>query len=359
MRKGFAMERPHIWLRAENRPDEARVGLTETGAKALIEAGFKVTVEHSPHRILKMDGYRHAGVEVAAEHSWPNAPKATIIFGLKELPDDGTALGHRHIMFGHAFKQQIAGKKLLQRFKAGGGTLLDLEYLVDDHARRVAAFGYWAGFAGAAVTLKAWCAQQNGGICGPVSAFANQDEMRANLLQTLSATQQTPPSAIIIGALGRVGRGVGDFCDAMNMPTTKWDIAETAHGGPYPEICTHAILFNCILAHEGTPQFVPSSVLTQQRALGVIGDIACDPDSKYNPISIYDHVTDWQRPVVRVHREPRLDVMAIDNLPALLPKESSQDFAAQLLPHLLKLGDPTAAIWQRATATFRQHLCEI
>ena len=33
-----------------------------------------------------------------------------IIFGLKELPEDGTPLAHRHIMFGHAYKGQPAGQ---------------------------------------------------------------------------------------------------------------------------------------------------------------------------------------------------------------------------------------------------------
>ena len=63
-------------------------------------------------------------------------------------------------MFGHAFKGQHSGKTLLQRFQAGGGTLYDLEYLTDSTGRRVAAFGYWAGYAGAAVSVIAWLAQQ-------------------------------------------------------------------------------------------------------------------------------------------------------------------------------------------------------
>ena len=35
----------------------------------------------------------------------------------------------------------------------GGGALLDLEYLTDDHGRRLAAFGYWAGYVGAALAV--------------------------------------------------------------------------------------------------------------------------------------------------------------------------------------------------------------
>ena len=37
----------HLWVRAEQRPNEERVGLTPEGAAALIKAGFRVTVEES------------------------------------------------------------------------------------------------------------------------------------------------------------------------------------------------------------------------------------------------------------------------------------------------------------------------
>ena len=43
----------------------------------------------------------------------------------------------------------------LSDFERGGGSLYDLEYLVDESGRRLAAFGYWAGYAGAAVALLA------------------------------------------------------------------------------------------------------------------------------------------------------------------------------------------------------------
>jgi saccharopine dehydrogenase (NAD+, L-lysine-forming) len=50
-----------------------------------------------------------------------------------------------------------------------------------------------------------------------------------------------------------------------------------------------------------------------------------------------------------------LDVTAIDNLPSLLPVESSQDYAAQLLPSLLTLGSLETGVWGRAKAEFQRH----
>ena len=343
----------HLWVRAEQRPNEERVGLTPAGAAALIGAGLRVTVEESSVRAIAIDGYRAAGCAIAGENRWPEAPADAIIFGLKELPEDGTALIHRHIMFGHAFKGQPAGQVLLKRFKAGGGTLYDLEYLVDESGRRVAAFGYWAGYAGAAVSLKCWAAQQKGGIAGPVAKYPGTAALLADLKRDLAGLAR--PRALVIGALGRVGTGAADLCAAMGVAVTKWDQAETASGGPFPEVLDHEIFLNCILARPGCPVFVPASAKTAARALTVIGDIACDPTSDFSPVKVYDRVTDWHAPALRVAENPPLDVTAIDNLPSLLPVESSEDYAAQLLPALAALGDLTSGVWGRAHADYLRH----
>lgn len=343
----------HLWVRAEQRPHEERAGITAEGVRALIAAGIRVTVEDSSTRAAGLTGYAEAGAEIAPENSWPDAPLEAIIFGLKELPEDGTRLPHRHIMFGHAFKGQFSGRKLLDRFKAGGGTLYDLEYLVNEHGRRVAAFGYWAGFAGAAVSLKAWIAQQSGGICPPVGAYPEKDALLTDLADAMAGL--TAPRAMVIGALGRVGTGAADLCEAMGMRVTKWDMAETASGGPFPDILAHDIFLNCIFARPGTPVFVPRDALAAPRSLTVIGDVACDPDSDYNPVPVYDRATTWDAPVIRVHDAPPMDVMAIDNLPSMLPVESSQDYAAQLLPSLLTLTDLDSGVWARAKAEFDKH----
>ncbi|MCB4456167.1 saccharopine dehydrogenase [Leisingera sp. McT4-56] len=348
----------HLWVRAEQRPNEERVGLTPEGAKAMMAAGIKVTVEESSVRAIPLQGYIDAGCDIAPENSWPEAPAEAIVFGLKELPEDGTPLPHRHIMFGHAFKGQHSGKALLERFKAGGGTLYDLEYLVDETGRRVAAFGYWAGYAGAAVTLKAWAAQQRGELCGPVGVYGGKDALLADLGAELDALNRDRPTAIVIGALGRVGTGAADLCEAMGIAVTKWDMAETAHGGPFPEILAHDLFLNCIFARPGTPVFVPQEALTADRKLTAIGDVACDPDSDYNPVPVYDRATTWEAPALRVAENPVLDVMAIDNLPSMLPVESSEDYAAQLLPSLLTLADLDSGVWGRAKATFQEHLPE-
>jgi saccharopine dehydrogenase (NAD+, L-lysine-forming) len=347
----------HLWVRAECRSDERRVGLLPDGAAELLAEGVRVTVEYSDQRIIPAEEYSAVGVELAETGSWRQAPKDTIVFGLKELPEDGTPLIHRHIMFGHAYKGQPAGKRLLRRFAEGGGVLLDLEYLTDREGKRVAAFGYWAGYAGAAVTFMGWLEQQAGASFARVAALPNSKAMIAPLKSAAGGMRNPLPRVIIIGARGRVGSGARDACEELGLPVTEWDKEETESGGPFPEVLEHEIFLNCILAAPGCPVFIGEDAGKVQRKLRLIGDIACDPESSFSPIRVYDHTTSWSEPFLRIADDPPLDVMAIDNLPSLLPSESSADFATQLLPHLLELfRRDKDCVWQRAEGFFDKQI---
>jgi len=181
----------HLWLRAEQRDHERRTALTPEGAQALIEAGFTVTVEHSETRAIPTEDYRSAGCQIASAHAWMNAPEDAIILGLKELEETGPDLRHRHIMFGHAFKGQAEGPALLGRFRRGGGTLLDLEYLTDATGARVAAFGYWAGFAGAAIGVQAWIAQHGSDtVLAQVESVPHKDALLDRLAAQIAPLAQ-------------------------------------------------------------------------------------------------------------------------------------------------------------------------
>ena len=350
----------HLWIRADQIQNEKRVGITPADTSKLINAGIKVTVEESPDRIISTEEYYKAGSEIAKQHAWPRAPKNTIILGLKELPEDLAIIEHKHIMFGHAFKGQTAGRKLLKKFKAGKGVLYDLEYLTDPQGRRLAAFGYWAGYAGAAVSLKAYADQQNtNGICGPVSVFGNKEKMANDIRNAFVNVEKKFPKTLVVGALGRVGKGAIDFCEAVGLPVTKWDIDETRNGEPFPEIFQHEIFLNCILAQPGGPVFVTKKQLITNQNLRVIGDISCDPDSSFNPLPIYNSATNWEVHVERMEASQTIDVMAIDNLPSLLPYESSVDFSKQLLPLLLDLNRTKNNAWDRAEEAFRKSLKEV
>ena len=211
--------------------------------------------------------------------------------GLKE-PSGTGPLRHRHVFFAHAYKGQVGGPEVLRRFVAGGGTLLDLEAMVDDGGRRVVAFGYWAGYAGAALAVL----QHRGALDRPLRS-TSRDELDARLRGSSG-----PGRALVIGASGRSGRGALD-------------------------------------------------------ALRTISDVTCDVTSDANRLPVNDRITTWAEPVRRLHGSPVLDVIAIDNLPSLLPRESSAAFSADLTPYLRVL--PDDPVWTRCRTRFDEAVADL
>src|SRR5690606_29067307 len=97
------------------------------------------------------------------------------------------------------------------------------------------------------------------------------------------------------------------------------------------------------------PPFITNETLTHM-PLQMVCDVSCDPTSDLNPIPIYSQTGSWQRPIqsLNLAGQERY-ILAVDNLPSLLPLESSQDFAGQLLDHLKNfLQNKTAPVWSRS-----------
>lgn len=108
---------------------------------------------------------------------------------------------------------------------------------------------------------------------------------------------------------------------------------------------------NCVLATTPIPPFLRETDLDDPaRRLRTLSDVTCDVGSPLNVLPVYDRTTEWDEPVRRLHKEPPLDLIAIDNLPSLLPKESSEGFSGQLLPLLRDFG--TGGPWGRCLERF-------
>lgn len=365
------MSYPVLHLRAETKPLEHRSALTPTTAKALKDAGYDVRIERSTQRIFEDSEFEAVGLPLVPEGSWVDAPADHIIVGLKELPEEDFPLKHTHITFLHVFKNQGGWEQVLGRFPRGGGTLLDLEFLQDENGRRVAAFGYHAGFAGAALGLEVWAHQveQPGVEFGAVKPFPNEGAMIEhvkNAIKTGVEKSGRQPRVLVIGALGRCGKGAVDLCLKAGVPSEnviQWDMAETAKGGPFVEIVESDIFINCIYLMHKIPNFVDTQSLTHpNRQLSVVVDVSCDTTNPNNPIPIYNKNTTFTTPTlpVEVSGPPPLSVIAIDHLPTLLPREASEAFSKDLLPSLMQLKDrQTARVWTDAEKLFKEKVASI
>jgi saccharopine dehydrogenase (NAD+, L-lysine-forming) len=157
-----------------------------------------------------IDVSSRVGCKLVDNNTWPSAPKHVPILGLKELPESDEPLPHVHIQFAHCYKQQAGWSKILSRFHRGGGSLYDLEFLTDASGRRVAAFGFHAGFAGAAAGALAFAAQKKGKPLGHLEPYANEEAMVSAVKAELGGNGKGV-KALVIGALGRCGRGAVDL----------------------------------------------------------------------------------------------------------------------------------------------------
>lgn len=348
---------------------EHRSALTPTTARKLIDAGFKISVERSkPETRIFQDSEFESipGITMVESGSWDKAPKDAYVIGLKELPEDTFPLVHKHIQFAHCYKQQGGWKDVLSRFPNGGGTLFDLEFLEDDNGRRVAAFGYHAGYAGAALAVEVWAWQ----IMNPdkefpgVSHYDNEtllnEHVKSAMLEAKTKVNRLP-QILVIGALGRCGSGAVALARNVGIPEeniVKWDMAETAKGGPFKEIIQSDIFVNCIYLKDAIQPFIDQASLnTADRRLSVVCDVSCDTTNPNNPIPIYTEYSYFHKPTVPVKGlefEPKIAVIAIDHLPSLLPREASESFSGLLLPSLLQLkNQENESVWVKAEKLFQ------
>jgi saccharopine dehydrogenase (NAD+, L-lysine-forming) len=341
-------------LRKEFKAFERRTPLTPNNAKKLIDAGHVVKVETCSDRIFKDSEYQSMGCEIVPIETWKTENDKSFILGLKELPIDTFALKHRHIYFAHIYKGQTGAQEVLNRYKEGSGQHFDLEYLVDENSRRVAAFGKWAGFVGAAISLDRFYQKSSGSTYPAMKSFENINELYSQISKHKEKSKENA-NAIIIGALGRCGNGAKEVFDHFGVETTLWDYEETKKGGPFKEITEHDIFINCVLMTKKIPPFIDKKTLEGKKRISLIGDVSCDPTSDLNPIPIYDDITSWEKPFLETCE---LELLAVDNLPSLLPKESSIDFSDQLTPHLLNLASRGSEdkVWKSSLDVFKNHL---
>ncbi|KAH0828622.1 hypothetical protein J3R83DRAFT_2966 [Lanmaoa asiatica] len=382
-----------LWFRCEKKEFERRSALTPTTAKKLIDAGFEIIAERDEQRIFDDSEFEayvffpsnssdvrvrsrrfipsppplSVGCKMVPNNSWPSAPTDIPIIGLKELPASDDPLPHTHIQFAHCYKKQAGWASVLDRFRRGGGTLYDLEFLTDATGRRVAAFGFHAGFAGAAAGMLALAAQKKGERLGRLEPYPNETAMVDHVKEALGGSGKGT-KALVIGALGRCGRGAIDLLCKVGLDADdiiKWDMAETAKGGPFQEILDVDVFINCIYLSSPIPPFLTRGQINgagQSRRLSVIADVSCDTVNPFNPIPIYDITTTFSNPTVPVELEdgvPILSVISIDHLPTLLPREASEQFSIDLLPSLLELPQrQSARVWTDAEKLFKEKLSE-
>ena len=364
-----------VWLRREDKLGERRVPVTPVEVASLVAAGVQVTVESSLDRCYSDAEYEAAGAHLT-ELRWQDAPVDSVIIALKELDESLAPIAHTQIHFSHTFKGQDSAKAVLERYALGGGKLYDLEFLHDSEGRRVAAFGYWAGFVGAALGLLGYAhfsdptesaskasiePAKEANSFPPLAVYSSKAALIAAVDAALASASALgePPRVLVMGALGRCGSGARDLLVSLEttVHVSAWDMPEFAAAEkPIPEILTHDLFINCVYLREPIAPMIDEELLAKNTRLRIISDVSCDPTSEGNPVRVYEAITSIEKPFVRARDgggRP-VYVQAIDHLPTLLPRESSQEYAAALFPSLFNflISESESGTWREARLSF-------
>lgn len=361
-RKGISMtskiiDKKLFWLRAETKKNEFRRALTPDSCKKIIEAGHKVVVEDWNNSIIPTQLYKEVGCEITPSNSWiSDAPKEAIIIGLKALDESPNNYKHIHIYFAHCYKEQDGWRELLTKFKNGNGKIIDLEFMTNEQGRRTNAFGYWAGYVGAALgALYAKTSDKERATdeLKKLRQFGDKED----LIQFIKENTHGTGEAIIIGRKGRSGSGASDFLNSIGWNTIGWDQNDTAGGGPFKQILNYDLFVNCVLAMKPMPPFIDRQTIEENNHnLKVISDVSCDPDSECNMVPLYKEATVIDSPLIKVTESDNpVYLTAIDNLPSILPKESSYDFSSQLEEYIINFNENDGPIY-RALEHFNKHI---
>lgn len=338
----------HILIRDEARHTERRTALTPQDSVQLLNAGFQISVERSEKRIFPDIDYKKARCELVDAGSWKSAAPSTTILGLKELPEDPKNLTNPFIHFAHLYKNQTGWEHEIARFMAGGGRLYDLEYLTIG-GRRTAAFGYWAGWMGAALAAWRLLAKWQG-IAGPEQGVKSFDTSATviSTLKNLAKSTDRARKAVVIGANGRSGSGAVEILKIAGFEVSEWDLPETKNLDRNA-LMGHDLLVNCVLmTGPGLRLLDRDDLINPNNKIQMISDVSCDPFSDFNPLPIYDAPTSWDVPYISIGEN--VELTSIDNLPSLLPREASEDFSSFLIKSLLTY--PNGEEWGNALTSF-------
>lgn len=375
-------------IREGKNPPDKRVPFTPDQLKALQDeymGRLSFQVQSSSIRSFTNQEFEDAGIEVVEDIS-----ACDVLFGVKEVPIDQLIAEKTYFFFSHTLKKQPYNRKLLQTVLEKNIRLIDYEVLKDEHGNRVVAFGRWAGIVGAYNAFWTYGKKTDLFDLKRASECADLKELHSEL-----AKVQLPPVKIVMTGSGRVGGGAIEilkslkirevsahdflhlyFDEAVYVVLNSADYYRRKSDGGYDkqEFYSNPALYESHFqkfAEAGelmisgaywnpdAPRlFEMSAIASDDFQLSVIADISCDVGGAIpttltsstisNPVFDVDRKTGEKLPPFG--SQTSISVMAIDNLPCELPRESSLEFGSQLtkwvIPALL---DENSGLLERAT----------
>ena len=374
----------NIGIVRESRNDENRTPLVPEHIKKYKESNPNINfiIQPSNSRCFSDEEYELCGAKINE-----NLNECSIIFGVKEIDPNILINNRTYLFFSHTFKinkQQKNIEKhkkdLLLSILNKKITLIDYENIRGKNGTRCLGFGRFAGIVGCYNTLNLLLKVL--GKQSLASAYKINDYERLVLnLKNL----YFPKTKILVTGDGRVAKGVIELLNQTNIKAvSKKDFLEKKFDQPiFCNLETKDYVTNnsssdfslehfinnpqdysssalqylketniLISAHywdPSSPKIFENEDLKVLQNLKIVGDITCDINGSV-PTTIRSTTIEEPNYWIERYTLKEIDenndgiaVMAVDNLPSELPRDSSTEFSEgiikEVLPFLLKEDD--------------------
>lgn len=352
-------------------PVDNRAPLTPEQAARLrrLFPGVEVFCQTSAIRCFSDQEYEAKGIE-ATDDLTP----CDLLLGIKEPRVEDLLADKTYMFFSHTIKKQPYNRTLLQKILEKNIRLIDYECLKDAEGARTLAFGRYAGIVGAYNGIYAYYMKHNLGSLKRAKDCFDYDELKNEFKKI-----RLPPIKIVLTGSGRVGTGARetlenlsirrvwpkDFFREYNEPVyvqlfsrdyyRRIDNAKFNYREFISQPELYKSTFSRFLSHtdllivgsywdpRGDRLFTREEMLSDDFRIKVIADISCDingpiPSTKRASTidePIYDYDPEQDQTAAPFSDDRHIAVMAVDNLPSELPRDSSADFGNDLLTKVL------------------------
>jgi len=374
----------NIGIVRESRNDENRTPLVPEHIKKYKESNPNINfiIQPSNSRCFSDEEYELCGAKINE-----NLNECSIIFGVKEIDPNILINNRTYLFFSHTFKinkQQKNIEKhkkdLLLSILNKKITLIDYENIRGKNGTRCLGFGRFAGIVGCYNTLNLLLKVLEKQSLASAYKINDYERLVLNLKNLYF-----PKTKILVTGDGRVAKGVIELLNQTNIKAvSKKDFLEKKFDQPiFCNLETKDYVTNnsstdfslehfinnpqdysssalqylketniLISAHywdPSSPKIFENEDLKDLQNLKIVGDITCDINGSV-PTTIRSTTIEEPNYWIERYTLKEIDenndgiaVMAVDNLPSELPRDSSTEFSEgiikEVLPFLLKEDD--------------------
>ena len=372
-------------LREEKIPVDKRTPFSPSQCKSIINdfPNIEIYVQSSKFRCYSDKEYISNNISVSEDISF-----CDILFGIKEVPSNNLIANKTYFFFSHTIKKQDYNRELLKKIISLNIRMIDYEVLKFKNGKRILGFGRYAGVIGAYNGILAYGLKTNLFDIKPAHLCLDRKEMDFELKKVVLKNEK-----LLVTGKGRVGKGIIETLKKLNITEVNLEDYLTKEFN-YPVFLNIDVLdynervdeknsnfldfinnnkeykssfmkfvsktniyFAGHFYASGAPYlFTREDVRSKQFNISVVADISCDIDGPVattiraskitDPIYGYNKITESEDNFMK---DDVIAVMAVDNLPCELPKDSSNDFGENLIKHIIPILNSNDSILEDAT----------